>query len=172
MRKKYIMAILIVGVFLLTGCRSEVEEDNGINPDTGIRHNIPDTSEQVLECTRDAIGDGDLTVTTNFRVYYVGSFITRMITTRIIETTDSSRLAQEKAHYQTLFSVYDNLAYHDTVLREERNKVIFETTIDYTNINTDHLLAIEGETNNIIRNGRAVLADWRDLARRAGVSCD
>lgn len=174
MKKKYIGAcLLVLGVFLLTGCGNDnVEIEDGVNPETGVRHNIPDTTERLLECTRHAIGEGDFTLTTEFRIYYVGSFITRMITTRILETEDSERLARERLHYENLFSVYENLAYHDTTVSQRGNTVTFETIIDYSNIDTDHLLAIEGADNNIIQNGRAVLADWRELARRAGISCN
>ena len=44
--------------------------------------------------------------------------------------------------------------------------------INYGKIDTDKLLAIEGEEDNVIKDGKVKLDDWLDFAEQFGTKCE
>ena len=52
------------------------------------------------------------------------------------------------------------------------NSVTYTATISYDKININKLLQIEGEEDNIIKNGQAKLSLWLELASKVGTVCE
>jgi len=164
MTKKVFVSIIVICIFFLTGCSNDATNNSG---NTG----LPSTDEQIKNCSRSAEGTDGVTAKSEYNIYHIGSYITRIHSIVEVNTNSKVRLNEERLAYEKAFSVYDSLDYYDYNITVNGNTLRIESTIDYKNIDIDKLLKIEGESNNIIRNGRAVLAEWEALAKKTGVTC-
>ena len=50
--------------------------------------------------------------------------------------------------------------------------IISDTIINYAKIDIKKLLEIEGEEDNVVKDGKVKLADWLSFAEKYGVTCE
>ena len=89
-----------------------------------------------------------------------------------VTSKDNSKLDTYENSYKAIAANYKNLAEYKTSVIRDSNSVTYDTTINYDKIDTEKLLEIEGEEDNIIVNGKAKLALWLELAPNVGVVCE
>ena len=86
-------------------------------------------------------------------------------------SADSETLDTYEDAYKKIQQNYDGLEYYDANVERKETTVTSNITINYDKININALLAIEGEEDNIIKNGKAKVSKWLELAEKFGTTC-
>ena len=95
-------------------------------------------------------------------------FIMKMIT-----SSDKNILKEYESSYKELFSKYKDIKYYDNTITTSNNAITSITKIDYTKVDTDKILELEGENGNIYtKDGSVKLKTLLDLYKKYGSQCD
>lgn len=153
----YFGLFFLISIFLITACKSETEKEV--------------SKFSVINCTRNASAD-NAKVSLEYKVYYKGDYIQILNSVEKITSSSSSVLDEYEVAYQKIFSAYDGLDYYENTITRKDDSVISETTINYGKIDTDQLLEIEGEEDNVIEDGKVKVSTWISFAEKLGATCD
>ena len=69
-------------------------------------------------------------------------------------------------------NIMKDLKYYDNTVKRTDNSVTSDTVINYGKIDIDKLLDIEGEEDNVIKNGKVKLDDWLEFTEKFGMKCE
>ena len=167
MKKLKITGFILLCVLLMTGC----EEKNNSNTIISNNEKI-NTSTMVHEhCTREgSVEDGDANL--NYDLYYTGEVLNLLQSEEMIISSTSTVLDEYEQAFKNIDKYYEGLEYYDTKVIRTATSVARNTTINYDKINIANLLAIEGEEDNVIEDGVAKVALWKELAKKFGTTCE
>ena len=164
MKKISIIFITLAFILLITGCDDENEVvSNGKTVNTA--------NMEHKHCTRSASGTDGVTTELSYELYYTGDKLNILESTEKVIATKDSDLDTYQQAYEKIDSYYEGLEYYDQVVTRDENSVTNEITINYDKINMKKLLKIEGEEDNIIKDGKAKLDTWLSLAKKLGTTC-
>ncbi len=178
--------LVLLTVVLLTGCNEKeteninqsvpAKEDTIIESSAGTEKiEIPAEDIEGLQkitCSREATGEDDSDVELNYELYVDGDYIQILHSMEEIITDDQDILDEYENAYKGIYEHYKDLEYYDTSVIRTENSVTNDTVINYGKIDTDKLLEIEGEEDNVIKDGKVKLDDWIDFAEQFGTECD
>lgn len=151
MKKKCkIVLLIIIAIFTVTGCGSK---------------------EKVINCKRNATAT-DIKANLKYKVYYKGKYVTKISSTEKISSDKKEKLDEYENAYKSIFKAYDGLKYYDNKVIRDKNSVTSKTIINYEKIDTNKLIEIEGEEDNVIKNGKVKLTTWMSFAKKLGTTCD
>ena len=153
----YFGLFFLISILFITGCKSETEKEA--------------SKLSVINCTRNASAD-NAKVSLEYKVYYKGDYVRILNSIEKITSSSSSVLDEYEEAYKKIFSAYDGLDYYENTITRKDNSVISETTINYGKIDTDQLLEIEGEEDNVIEDGKVKVSTWISFAEKLGATCD
>lgn len=89
-----------------------------------------------------------------------------------VVSDDADTLDEYETAYINIYKNYEDLEYYDTSVVRTSNSVTNDTIINYKKIDTNKLLEIEGEEDNIIKDGKVKLDDWLDFTSQFGMECE
>ena len=164
-RNSLIIVLLIVICLFITGC------DNDKNKVISNGEKVNTASMKHLHCTRKASAGEGITVKLSNDVYYTGENIDILYSKDKVTSNNQSSLDSYEEAYNKIKEHYEGLEYYDQVVTRDENSVTNEITINYDKINMKKLLKIEGEEDNIIKDGKAKLDTWLSLAKKLGTTC-
>ena len=172
MKKISIGVLLIILCLFLSACGNEELTDN-VDSDDGNIDSIDDLTHKkgTLVCTRSATAT-NAEPFFNYIIDYKNDEILKIHSIEGITSADSSVLDEYEDAYKKIASYYVDLKYYDTDVKRENDKVTWETTINYSKVDLDELLALEGKSNNIIEDGKAKLSSWLELGKKVGTTCN
>lgn len=148
--------LLILLILICSGCSSGTIE----------------SAEGVYKCSRDGVLDGGISQL-NYELYYEGDYLTILHSTEKVYSSDEKVLDSFEEAYKNIFKAYEGLEYYDATVTRNEGVIISDIVINYAKIDTDKLLAIEGEEGNVIdKDGKVKVKAWLDFAKQYGVSCD
>ncbi len=127
---------------------------------------------EVKECTRSATGENNVEVKLNYTLYYQGEYLKILHSKEEIITDDQDVLDEYQTAYINIYKNYEDLDYYTTSVVRENNSVTNDTVINYDKLDTDKLLEIEGEEDNIIKDGKVKVSDWLEFAEKFGTKCE
>lgn len=154
MKKMILSSLVILLVFLVTGCYGTVDSADGVK-----------------KCSRKGeVTNGSTEM--NYEVYYEGKYITILHSVEKVTSEDSSLLDTYEEAYKNIFKQYEKLDYYDNTISRTDDSVVSDTTINYAKIDIDKLLEIEGEEDNVIENSKVKLDTWLEFAKQYGVTCE
>jgi uncharacterized lipoprotein YehR (DUF1307 family) len=161
------------------GCGKE-EEKKSISDVTGtttIKQNIVDESFNengtgTLKCSTEAVADEGIDVDLNYTIKYKNGNILELVSIQKVSSENDGNLDLYENAYKNIAEKYYGLEYYDNDIVRDSNSVSYTITINYDKIDIKKLLAIEGEEDNIIKNGKAKLSLWLDLAGKMGTVCE
>lgn len=170
---KKICLILIVAI-LLVGCsNNKTSTSTSSNDFINDVIQAEDTSNmQKLNCTREASAGAGIDVDLNYEVYYQGEYIKILHSMEQVTTENQETLDEYETAYKNIAKNYEGLKYYDQTVTRTNNKVNNDTVINYGKIDTNKLLEIEGEEDNIIKDGKVKLDDWLSFAKKFGTKCE
>lgn len=170
---KKICLILIVAI-LLVGCsNNKTSTSTSSNDFINDVIKTEDTSNmQKLNCTREASAGAGIDVDLNYEVYYQGEYIKILHSMEQVTTENQETLDEYETAYKNIAKNYEGLKYYDQTVTRTNNKVNNDTVINYGKIDTNKLLEIEGEEDNIIKDGKVKLDDWLSFAKKFGTKCE
>lgn len=171
---KKICLILIVAILLLVGCsNNKTATSTSSNDFINDVIQAEDTSNmQKLNCTREASAGAGIDVDLNYEVYYQGEYIKILHSMEQVTTENQETLDEYETAYKNIAKNYEGLKYYDQTVTRTNNKVNNDTVINYGKIDTNKLLEIEGEEDNIIKDGKVKLDDWLSFAKKFGTKCE
>lgn len=147
---KKIGLVLFMSLLLLTGC---TKEENG-----------------VLTCTRTA-KQGNIDLSLNYKITYTGEYVNTIETTEIVKSEDQNTLNLYKSQIENVYKHYKEIDYYENEITLEGNTLTSKTTIDYEHINTDKLIEIDSANEQILKDGKAKVSDFRTMYENIGASC-
>ena len=176
------IALLLIAILLLAGCGKENEtttkntqEKKTSEPSINNKTEVPESQTEgmsKLTCTREADAGSDIDVNLDYEVYYQGEYIQILHSTEQVVTDNQETLDEYENAYHSIYLNYQDLDYYDTAIIRTSNSVTNDTVINYGKIDTDKLLEIEGEEDNVIKDGKVKLQDWLDFAEQFGTTCE
>lgn len=163
-----ILFTLIITLFFITGCGEEIKIESGTKVD---KNTDTANATGTLLCSRGGKGLGDSTADLSYEVNYKKGYLEKVHSIEKISSEDSSILDQYEDAYKNIFNKYKNLKYYENSIKREDNSVTSDTTIDYSKIDMNKLEEIEGNSQEIIKNGKIALSDWLTFASKVGTQC-
>lgn len=129
---------------------------------------------KVITCTRNAsLSDNKTTANLKYEIYYENDYVKKTISTEKITSSDKNILKEYESSYKELFSKYKDIKYYDNTITTSNNAITSITKIDYTKVDTDKILELEGENGNIYtKDGSVKLKTLLDLYKKYGSQCD
>lgn len=155
--KRLIGLIIITVAMLITGCSTN---------DSEIKY-----KQGTLVCSREGTITNGSTNLEYLINYEDGNIITLHSIEEVISDDEEILDTYENA-YKNIFKAYENLKYYENTVTRDSNSVVSNTIINYDKIDIDTLLAIEGEEDNIIEDGKAKLEIWLSFAKKFGTECE
>ena len=176
---KIIFLVLIFAcVFFLGGCsETGKEQSNDITGTTNIKESIvsDDFDENgvgMLKCSTEAYAEEGMDVELRYTLKYKNGNILELVSVQKVISEKQDSLSVYENAYKNIANNYKDLCFYDTSIVRESNSVSYTAIINYEKINIDKLLRIEGEEDNIIKNGKAKLSLWLELAGKVGTVCE
>lgn len=171
MKKISLIIFTLFVVFLITGC--EDKKDVSDSRDDGKIDSIDDIVLETgkLSCTREGSASDGVSPSLKYYVTYKDDLLLKLHSVEKITSDNLDSLDEYENAYKKINEYYKNLRYYDTKVIRDSNSVTRDTIINYEKIDIDKLLSIEGEEDNIIKNGKAKLSLWLEFAKKFGVVC-
>lgn len=177
MKKKKVSIVLVILVLCLLVSACGIKKDDLDNNGTTTKVTIVDDGfnekgSGTLKCVTEAEAGEGIDVGLSYVIDYRRGNILKLQSTSKITSLDSNVLDGYYQAYQGISQNYEGLKHYDTSLIRDSNSVTYEAIINYDKIDTDKLLIIEGEEDNVIVNGKAKLSLWLKLAEKFGTTCE
>ncbi len=176
------IALLLIAILLLAGCGKEnetttknIQEKKTSEPSINNKTEVPESQTEgmsKLTCTREADAGSDIDVNLDYEVYYQGEYIQILHSTEQVVTDNQETLDEYENAYKGIYKNYEGLKYYDNTVKRTDNSVTSDTVINYGKIDIDKLLDIEGEEDNVIKNGKVKLDDWLEFTEKFGMKCE
>lgn len=166
--------ILLVPLVMLCGCsnQEDIDDDEEVTKKPIVDENLDRDGSGTLKCVTEAYAEEGIDVDLSYVVTYENGNILRLKSKAVITSSNQESLDQYEAAYKGIADDYKGLNYYTTEVLRDSSRVTYNATIDYSMIDINKLLDIEGEEDNIIKNGKAKLALWLDLAEKVGTTCE
>lgn len=176
-KKFSLLFVILMSCFLVTGCGSEEEEstyseENAVVSKDSILDDIDDSGSGRLYCTRDAFASEGIDVELTYELEYKDGNVTLLHSNEMIMSEDSDSLDEYETAYRNIAKNYEDLKYYDITITRSDSKVIYDAVINYEKLDTDKLLDIEGEEDNVIVDGKLKLKTWVTFAEQFGTTCE
>lgn len=178
MKKILKSSLLIIMLLLITGCGKnngvEIVNMEGTTSNTSENpmYNINVKGSGDLECTRAANAYKGLTASFNYGVTYKNGIITNIHSIEKVKGDDTSALDEYEEAYKTIKDKYKDVKYYDITVTRDSNSVIFDSNIDYTKVNMNKILKIEGNENDIYNSDNKLeLKKWYSFVKKMGTTC-
>ena len=175
--KKLCLLALLIACFVC-GCAKDSENGiTNVNGTTTIKQTIVADDFDVngsgmLKCTTEAEAGENIDVDLQYNVSYKNGNILNLISIQKVTSLEKESLDLYENAYADISKHYVGLKYYDTNIVRDSDSVTYTITINYDKIDINKLLDIEGEEDNIIKNGQAKLSLWLDLAEGMGTVCE
>lgn len=157
MKKRYLfLAIVMVGVFLITGCSSKSKDivNNG----------------NVMTCTR-SVNKNGMKTSLNYKVYYDGDDVTRIKSEESIQMENNKSLKGYKEQIEKVYEPYKNVKFYNYNIAIRGNKLISKVDINYSKIDTNKLIEIDKANSQIITDGKIKVSSVKSLYEKLGATC-
>lgn len=181
-RLSKLLLICLISLLIFTGCESGEDKSNNVvnngvnveeNSDEGNIESTKDLSSKKgeLSCTREATAGDGITPMFNYYIKYKNGNILELHAIEMVVSSNQENLDIYEEAYENINKNYKGLKYYDTKVVRDNNSVTRDTVINYDKIDINALLDLEGEKDNIIKDGKAKLDIWLDFAGRFGTTC-
>lgn len=175
------LLFIFMVAFFIVGCSDDKKKDSTAEFSSN-QEDITDSSNNRIEtdtenmkklsCTRDADAGAGIDVNLSYEVYYQGEYIQILYSKEQVISDDQDVLDEYENAYRSIDKNYEGLKYYDISIVRTEDSVTDETVINYGKIDIDKLLEIEGEEDNVIKDGKVKLDDWLEFTEPFGMKCE
>lgn len=171
--KRILISFLLIFCLLLTGCGEEevVDEKEPVVNRESVLDVIDSSGNGKLFCTREAFASEGIDVELTYELTYKNGYVMLLHANEKVMSDDKDSLDEYEKAYRNIAKNYEGLKYYDITITRSDNTVVNDTVINYEKIDTDKLLDIEGEEDNVIVDGKVKLTTWVSFAEKFGASC-
>ncbi len=161
--KKISISLLIIFVIVFTaGCGKDSFEEKMKKKD----------NEKVLHCTRKVSNEENFNANIKYSIYYDGDYVTKTVSIEKVTSNDEETLKQYKEAYERVFSNYKDIDYYDNKVEQNGSTVSSITVVDYTKVDVNKIIEIEGKEDNIFDEDGKVRKDTLvSFYKKYGVTC-
>ena len=172
--KKILISLLIVLCVFITGCSEEdlVQNNEPIVQKESVLDDIDSSGTGNLFCTREAFASEGIDVELSYELSYKDGYVMILHAKEKVASNNSDSLDEYENAYRKIAKNYEGLKYYDITITRDKTSVINDTVINYEKIDTDKLLDIEGEEDNVIVDGKVKLSTWVSFAEQFGAKCE
>jgi len=172
-----LLSLIVLCSLLVCGCGKEEIDNKDVTGTTNVKQSIvsedfDQNGSGLLRCNQEAVAGEGIDVSLNYIVKYKNGNILELISIQSVKSNSSESLDLYENAYNNISDNYKGLEHYEGVVVRNGDSVTYTMTINYEKINIDKLLDIEGEEDNIIKNGKAKLSLWLDLAGKVGTVCE
>ena len=177
-KKINFLILIVICSFFLSGCVDDEKEQNqDITGTTNVKETIvsEDFDENgvgMLKCSTEAYAEEGMDVELRYTLKYNSGNILELVSVQKVISDKQDSLTVYEDAYKDIADNYNGLDYYETSIVRDGNSVSYTAVINYEKININKLLSIEGAEDNIIKNGKAKLSLWLDLASKVGTVCE
>lgn len=154
MKKKILLAVLLMMTLVVTGCNSKEEET------------------KVLTCTRKATVTSGVTMELNYKATYKGKYVELIETEEKVISNDQTVLESYQQTVENLYSPYKDVDYYEYSVEIDGDTFTSKTKIDYSKIDTDKLIEIDSANATLIKDGKVEIDDVRAMYEALGATCE
>lgn len=129
------------------------------------------SDENYIECNNSSSLEDNLSVRSQYILYYKGSYITKVKSKEFIESTDASLLEKYKIQIEEDYKEFNQLDYYSNTVSIEDDTLISSTIINYEKIDMKKLIEIDSSNQEMITNGKIKLEDLKRLYLQGGATC-
>ena len=168
--KRYLklFAIVVIGVFLLTGCEEKKKEE--LKEDK--TEKTEKVEEKVMTCTRTATISEGVTMSLEYTVTHDGTYVKKVKSHETVTANDSAYLEAYKKQVESIYSPYKNVEYYTYSVRVEGNTLISDADIDYEHIDTSKMIEVDSANATLIKDGKVKVSDIKSLYATVGATCN
>ncbi len=178
-KKISLISLSVLLVLLVSGCNADDKQvDTGsggdgevINKQQIVEDGFDKNGSGTLYCVTEASAADGINVSLSYEVVYNKGNVLSIHSKSLIESENQEDLSEYYEAYDVISKQYEGLNYYSRRLTRNSKSVLYDTFIDYQNIDIDKLLEIEGAEDNIIKDGKAKLNLWLELAGKFGTTC-
>ena len=152
MKKKFLLAILLVMTLLVTGCGSKEES-------------------KILTCTRNATVTAGVKMELVYKATYKGDYVEMIETEEKVISDTESVLETYKASIEAMYSPYKGVEHYNYSVDVSGDTLTSKTKIDYSKIDTDKLIEIDSANATLIKDGKIKVDDVRLMYEKVGATC-
>ena len=153
MKNKFLIFLLLIFIFLVTGC---------------------DDSYKIVYCTR-SVDDSanNISASMRYELYYDNDYYVRKsVSNEQITSTNSDVIDKYKKAYEDSFSLYKDISYYTNTIKVDNNTLTSLTIIDYDKVDYKKILEIEGDDGNIFtKDGKVKLDTLIERYQKTGSKC-
>lgn len=169
--------LLLITLLLITGCKNK--DIDIVNTGTGRDNSRSDNpSENInvkgsgtLACVRNANALYGLDGSFNYTVGYRKGIVTQIHSIEKVKGDDQTALDKYEEAYNTIKDRYKGLDHYDISVTRDENSVIFDSLLDYENINMKKFIEISGNQEELYSDNKLELKKWIKFAKKAGTTC-
>lgn len=150
-RLKYLV-VLLLGVFIVTGCQNKEEL-------------------KTMTCTR-TINQEGVSMDLSYKVTYNGDYVEVLESTEKVTSKDTSALEEYKKSIETTYKPYANIKYYDTKVTIDGDTLTSKVTIDYSKIDYKEFVNIDSANSQMFTDdGKVKLETIESLYSQIGATC-
>ena len=165
MKKISLIICCFLVLFLVVGCNKKEKA-------TKIKKFSQITSKSgSLTCSREATASEGVKPSFNYYIKFNNDEVLELHSVEKVTSDNKDGLDTYEEAYKNINKLYKGLKYYDTTVTRDKDSVTRDTTINYEKIDKTKLLQIEGDEDNIIKDGKAKLSLWLEMASKFGVTC-
>lgn len=163
MKHKYFFVALLFILFMVVGCTSNTEKEQEISN--------KEKSKELI-CTRKATVSEGVSMDLYYKVTYKGKYVELIETQEKIISDDKSILEIYKNTIESTYSPYKDVEYYDYDVKINGNTLTSTTKINYLKIDTDKMIDIDSANATMIKNGKVLVEDIKNLYSSIGAICE
>lgn len=170
-----ILLIIVLSLIIVTGCEDKSNSQTNNSSNNKVISNGETVNTGTMKhkvCTRNATAGTNTETKFQYDVYYTGENLNILISHEELITKNQDILKEYEDAYKKIATYYEGLEYYEQVVTKTSNSVTNKTTINYDKIDIQKLLDIEGEEDNIIKNGKAKVDLYLALLKKFGGTCE
>ena len=151
---KKIIILTFAFIIFLTGCNNK------------------NNQKGVINCNRTATISEGIKTNLNYKITYSGKYVDMIESDEVLDVSNADTLKVYKQTIENMYKAYDELDYYDVDIKVDGNKLISKTKIDYTKIDTDKMIQIDSSNKQIIKDGKVLVDDVKNMYSQLGVTCE
>ncbi len=162
-KKSKILSIMVIFVFVLfiSGCGKTDDTENKTD-DSGVT---------TVTCTKNATIAEGIESKFNCQYTYKDGYVQEVHTVEELTSDNENYLNTYKSLLEDAYEPYQAVKYYEYDIQLDGNTLKTEVKIDYANVNTDELIAIDTSNASLIKDGKVKEEDLRSLYETGGATC-
>ncbi len=170
--KKYLLLVLLLTCVFVTGCvKVDVKIGDDKKDTTTTTTTAASTSSNSFTCSANQNNNGTKIISI-YTVNYLGNYVTDVKTIETVVSDDDAILTTTKSTvdqmYNVMNSTYGGYSFTSKI---EGNKLVVETTIDYTKMDLDKYAEDYPTYASYIENGKFTVDGIKSMYKLIGAKC-